>query len=76
MLDLVALGDHLSDLRLAVHGAGDGFLCCAIIEVLNLLIVGRLPVDENADTDEEIVGLILGNDFLGHAVGNRLATAR
>jgi hypothetical protein len=29
-------------------------------------------VDENAGADEEIVGLILGNDPLGHAVGNRL----
>jgi hypothetical protein len=55
MLDLVALGDHFSRPRLAIHGAGDGFLCCAIIEFLNLLIVGCLPVDENADTDEEIV---------------------
>ena len=27
-------------------------------------------MDENADADEEIVGLVLGNDSLGHAIGH------
>src|SRR6516165_7722593 len=69
MFDLIALGHDLSSLRLAVDRAGDRFLRCTIIEVLNFLVVSCFPVDENADTDEEIVGLILGNDSLSHAVG-------
>ena len=69
---LVALGHDLGGFRLAVDCAGDGFLRCAIIEVLNFFVVGSLPMDEDADTDVEIVGLILGNNPLGHAVGNRL----
>jgi hypothetical protein len=34
--------------------------------------VGRLPVNEDADADEEVVGLVLGNDALGHAIGDCL----
>src|SRR5437763_6016835 len=69
---LVALGHDLGGFRLAVDCAGDGFLRCAIIEVLNFFVVGSLPMDEDADTDVEIVGLILGNDPLSHAVSNCL----
>ena len=71
MLDLVALGNNFSNRRLTADCAGDRFLRCTIIEVLNFPVVCGLPVDEDADADEEIVGLILGNDSLGHAVGNR-----
>ena len=59
MLDLVALGDHLGDLRLALDGARDRFLGGPVVVVLDLLVVGGFPVDEHADADEQIVGLVL-----------------
>ena len=70
MFDLVALRDNLGSLRLAIECACDRFLHGAIVEVLDLLVVGRLPVNENADADEDVVGLILRNDALGHAIGD------
>ena len=58
MLDLVALCDDLGSRRLAIHGTCDRFLHGAIIVVLNLLVVGRIPMNEHADADEEVVGLV------------------
>src|SRR5262245_36521883 len=72
MLDLIALGDHLADLRLALDGPPDGFLGGAIVEVLDLLVVGRIPMDEHADATEQVLGLVLRDDAFGHAVGDRL----
>ena len=39
---------------------------------MNLLVVGRLPVNEDANAYEDVVGLILRNDALRHAVGDGL----
>src|SRR5262245_62976207 len=72
MLDLVALGDDLGGLRLAVDGACDRFLGGAIIVFLDFLVVGGFPMDEHADADEEIVGLVLGYDTFGDAIGRGL----
>src|SRR5689334_1691162 len=49
MLDLVALGDDLGDLRLARNGTRDGFLGGLVVVLLDLLVVGGVPVDEHAD---------------------------
>ena len=50
----------------------DRFLHRAIVVVLNLLVVGRLPVNEDANAYEDVVGLILRNDALRNAVGDCL----
>src|ERR1700674_3061220 len=73
MLDLVALRNHLRGLGLAGHRAGERLLCGAIIVILGLLVVGRIPMDEDPDADEEIVRLGFRNDAFGDAVGDRLS---
>src|SRR5262249_46814376 len=76
MLDLGALGDHLGNLWLTGYRAGVSFFGGAVIEILNFLIVGRFPVDENADTNEKIFGFVLRDYSFSHAVryslGNRM----
>src|ERR1051325_2572668 len=68
----VFLRSNLRGLRLAFDGAGEGFLGGAIVEVLDLLVVLGFPMDEHANGDEEIVGLV-GRDYaFGNGVGNRL----
>src|SRR4030095_1410567 len=62
----------LRGLRLAFHGPGEGFLGGAIVEVLDLLIILGFPMDEHANGDEEIVGLVGRNYAFGNGVGNRL----
>src|SRR5580692_11630137 len=52
--------------RLAVERAGDRQLRRLVVVVVDLLIVGGVPVDEDADDDHQIVDLIAGD----HAVGN------
>ena len=52
VLDLIALGDDLRGLRLAVDGPSNGFLHCAIVIVLNLFVVRSFPVNEHAPTDK------------------------
>ena len=52
-----ARGEHALRGRIALHRAGDGFLRGLIVEVLDLLVVVGVPMDEDADADEEIVGL-------------------
>src|SRR6185437_6102649 len=46
---------HLAGRRLAGDGALQGELRRLIVELLDLLVVGRLPMDEDADRDEEVV---------------------
>ena len=46
----------------------------AIIVILNLLVVSRLPMNEDADADEEVVGLLPRNHAFCHAVGNCAAS--
>jgi hypothetical protein len=72
MLDLVALRNHLRSLGLAGHRAGERLLGGAIIVILDLLVVGRIPMDEDPDADEEIVRLGFRDDAFGDAVGDRL----
>ncbi len=72
MLDLVALRDHLRGLGLAGHRARERLLGGAIIVILDLLVIGRIPMDEHPDADEEIVRLGFRDDAFGDAVGDRL----
>src|SRR5437660_7281265 len=72
MLDLVALRHHLGSARLSLNGASDRFLGGAVVEILDFLVVVRFPMDENADTDEDIVSLGLGNHSLRYAICHRL----
>src|SRR5687767_12078416 len=48
--------------RLAGEGALDGFLRRRVVVVVDLLIVGRVPVDEDADHDAVVIQLVLRND--------------
>src|SRR5262249_5325749 len=58
VLDLIALGDDFGSLRTAVDGAFDRLLGGLVIVFLDLLVVGRIPVDEHADAAEQIVGFV------------------
>src|SRR2546426_1064366 len=69
------LGDHLVDLRLPLEGALDRFLHRPIVEVEDLLVVLRLPVDEHAHQDAVVVHFVSRDDARGHAVDHR-ATKR
>src|SRR5208283_4858952 len=71
MLGGVALGHDLGRLRLALDGAGNGFLRGGVVIVLNLLVVLRIPMDEHADADEHVVGFRKRDHALGDAVRNR-----
>src|SRR5215470_14631428 len=73
MLDLVALCYDFGGLWLAGNRASNGFLGGAVIIVLDFLVVRCFPMNENADTHKQIVGLSLGDDAFRHAVGHRLA---
>ena len=55
MLHLIALRNYFGNLGLSGHRARDRFLRGAIIEVLDLLVVGRFPMDEHADAAEQII---------------------
>ena len=48
--------------RLAAERARDRFLRRLIVVVVDLLVVGRFPVDEHADEDAQVVGLVFGDD--------------
>ena len=52
-------------LRLAADGALDRELGGLVVVLLDLGVVGRLPVDEHAHRDEQILGLGLGDRALG-----------
>src|SRR5262249_11276052 len=65
MLDVVPLGDDLGGLRRARDRALDRFLHGLVVVFLDLLVVGRFPVDEHADADEEVVGFVRRNGSVG-----------
>src|SRR5262249_6992637 len=65
VMDLVLLRGDGGRLGLALHGASDGFLIGAIVEVLDLLVVLGFPVDEHADRNEQIIGLVRRDDAFG-----------
>src|SRR5262245_11343906 len=68
----VLLRGDFGGLRLALDGAGDGFLGGAIVEVLDLLVVLGFPVNEHADGDIEIVGLVGGDYAFGDGISHGL----
>src|SRR6266702_2723439 len=70
------LGDHLVDLRLPLEGALDRFLHRPIVEVVDLLVVLRLPVDENPHQDAVVVHFVPRDDARGHAVHHRARDRR
>src|ERR1041385_7592644 len=74
MLHGLALGGHLCGIGRAGYGALDRLFHGAVIEVLDLLVVVCFPMDEHADTKEEIVRLLDRNDAfrdaVGHGIGN------
>jgi hypothetical protein len=73
MVGGILLRRDLGGLRLAFDGAGEGFLGGAIVEVLDLLVVLGFPVDEHANGDEEIVGLVGRDDAFGDGISDRLS---
>src|SRR5688572_24921660 len=48
MCRLVLLRDDLIDAWLAAHRVLERFLCGLVVVVVNLLVVGRFPMDEHA----------------------------
>src|SRR5579871_3550549 len=58
MRDGTFLRHHFSRARLAADSALDGLARRLIVELLDLLVVLGLPVNEDADADEQIVGLV------------------
>src|SRR4029077_4518793 len=72
MMSRVLLRGDLGGSWLTLHGASDGFLGGAIVEVLDLLVVLGFPVNEHADGDVEIVRLVGGNPPFCHGVGDGL----
>lgn len=58
MLGANARMKHALRCRIAFHRARDGFLRRRIVEILNFLIIIGVPMDENADADEEIVSCL------------------
>ena len=60
VLGVVALGDDLGGLRLALDGARESFLRGGVVVVLDLGVVRSVPVNEHADADEQIIGFLTG----------------
>src|SRR5439155_27315627 len=56
------------DPRLALQGALDRLLHSAVVEVEDLLVVLRLPVDEDAHQDAVVVNLVARDHARRHAV--------
>jgi len=71
MFDLIALRDNLARARFTFDGARDRFLNSLIVVLLNLFVVGRIPVDEYTDTDKQVVGFVGGDCAIGD--GNEVA---
>ena len=53
MFDYIAFHNDLGCVRVAIDSACNCFLGGTIIIILNFFIVGSIPMDEDADTDEE-----------------------
>src|SRR5262249_23487509 len=66
------LREHLSRRRLSLHGAGDRQLGRFIIVLEDFLVVVRFPMDEYTAHNHEVLRLVLGNDSLLDAIGDRL----
>ena len=73
MLGRLALADDFRRCRLATNGPLDRFLDGPIVEVVDLLVVGGVPMDEDTDADENVVGLGGGDRSIGDAVRHRRA---
>src|SRR5690606_6869968 len=70
MLRGILLGDHGSGLGQAGDRALDRELRRLVVVVVDLLVVGGFPVDEDTDAEEEIVALVLRDRALGDAIGD------
>src|SRR5437762_11390611 len=62
MLRRLRAGDHLVDGRLLAERALDRLLRRLVVEIVNLLVVARIPVDEHTDHHAVVVGLVLRDD--------------
>src|SRR5258706_531747 len=72
----VLLGHRLGRGRPAADGARDRFLGRPVVEVLDFLVVLGVPMDEHADADEDVVGLVLRDGAVGDRRRRLLATRR
>ncbi len=61
----------LSSARFACHGTLDCLTRRLVVVLLNLLVVFRLPVNENADAQEQIICLVLRDRAVLDAVRDR-----
>src|SRR5262245_2561996 len=72
MLHLVALRDDLLWRWIARNRALNRFFGRLIVVILNLLVVGGIPMDEHADAYKKIIRLGRRDDTACDTVGNRL----
>ena len=68
----ILAGEHLGHGWLAMHRARDGGHGGLVVVLIDLLVVGCLPVDEHPAHDDEILGIALGDHASSHAVGDSL----
>lgn len=68
--------DDIVDLRLASHCVFDGQFRGVVVVLVNLRIVGRFPVDENAADDDVFIGLVFRDHAFGNAVNDCTSDCR
>ena len=73
MFDYIAFRGDLGSFWVSTDSACNRFLGGTIIVFLYFFVVGCIPMNENADTDKEVIGLIPRNDALLHAVSDSLS---
>src|SRR5215831_6421107 len=64
------LGDDLRGSGLAAYRALDRLLHSRVVVVLDLLVVRGQPVNEHANADEQVVGLVLRDGPILDAIGH------
>src|SRR6266542_260936 len=64
----VALAHHVVGRRQPLDGALERLFGRAVVVVVDLLVVARLPVDENPDHQRQVVGLPAGDGAVGDTV--------
>src|SRR5258706_13119596 len=71
VLGRLRAGDHVSHGRFVAERARDRFLRRLVVVVVDLLVVRRLPVNEHADHDAQVVGLVLRDDAALDRINHR-----
>ena len=76
MFGAVLLGSRFGCCRLTFHGAFNRHFGCFVVVFVDGLVALGVPVNENTNTDVEVIGFALVNRALGDAVLNRFGDGR